>query len=173
MRHLRKEYQDDPILSQLVRELPWSLNLVVLMKVKDRDAREFYLREAAKGSWSRSDLIQQIKADAWSRRGLKTTHNLREHLPQRQAELAVASLRESYDLGFLELHEGFGMRVQNSVFECDVDPAQWVRLKARLLKIMSPKVDSLRFYFLGSNWERRIEHHGVLKSPDMTDLLMI
>lgn len=69
--------------------------------------------------------------------------------------------------------EGFGMRVQNSVFECDVDPAQWVRLKAVLLKIMSPKMDSIRFYFLGSNWERRIEHHGVLKSPDMTDLLMI
>lgn len=69
--------------------------------------------------------------------------------------------------------EGFGMRVQNSVFECDVDPAQWVRLKTLLLKIMSPKTDSLRFYFLGANWDRRIEHHGVQKSPDMSGLLMI
>lgn len=69
--------------------------------------------------------------------------------------------------------EGFGMRVQNSVFECDVDPAQWERLRTRLLKIMSPKVDSLRFYFMGSNWHRRIEHHGAQRAPDMTDLLMV
>jgi CRISPR-associated protein Cas2 len=69
--------------------------------------------------------------------------------------------------------EGFGMRVQNSVFECDVDPARWERLKNQLLRIMSPKQDSLRFYFLGSSWERRIEHHGSQISPDMTDLLMV
>lgn len=69
--------------------------------------------------------------------------------------------------------EGFGMRVQNSVFECDVDPARWELLKSRLLRIMSPKMDSLRFYFLGSSWERKIEHHGAQVSPDMTDLLMI
>lgn len=69
--------------------------------------------------------------------------------------------------------EGFGMRVQNSVFECDVDPAQWERLKTLLLKIMSPNMDSLRFYFMGSNWQRRIEHHGAQRSPDMTDLLMV
>lgn len=69
--------------------------------------------------------------------------------------------------------EGFGMRVQNSVFECNIDPAQWERLKSRLLRIMSPKMDSLRFYFLGSSWERRIEHHGHQISPDMTDLLMV
>lgn len=69
--------------------------------------------------------------------------------------------------------EGYGMRVQNSVFECDVDPAQWERLKTLLLKIMSPNMDSLRFYFMGSNWRRKIEHHGVQQSPDMTDLLMV
>lgn len=69
--------------------------------------------------------------------------------------------------------EGFGMRVQNSVFECDIDPAQWENLKTRLLRIMSEKNDSLRFYFLGSNWERRIEHHGVQRAPDMKGLLMV
>ncbi|HNY32440.1 MAG TPA: CRISPR-associated endonuclease Cas2 [Fibrobacteria bacterium] len=69
--------------------------------------------------------------------------------------------------------EGFGMRVQNSVFECNVDPARWELLKTRLLRVMSPKADSLRFYFLGSSWERRIEHHGSQISPDMNDLLMV
>lgn len=99
MRQFRLEYQGEPILQQLVRELPWGQNLVIFTKVKDRDAREFYLRQAAAGSWSRSDLIQQIKVNAWSRRGMAVANNLREHLPERQAELAAASLRESYDLG--------------------------------------------------------------------------
>lgn len=56
--------------------------------------------------------------------------------------------------------KNFGQRVQNSVFECRVDPAQWVALKAQLLREYSPKTDSLRFYFLGNNWDRRVEHHG-------------
>jgi CRISPR-associated protein Cas2 len=50
--------------------------------------------------------------------------------------------------------------VQHSVFECEVDPARFVVLKARLLEIIQPAEDSLRFYFLGSNWRRRVEHFG-------------
>jgi CRISPR-associated protein Cas2 len=69
--------------------------------------------------------------------------------------------------------EGSGNRVQNSVFECDVDPAQWERLKTRLLGIVELTEDSLRFYFLGSNWKSRIEHHGVQKGPDPDELLLI
>ena len=60
--------------------------------------------------------------------------------------------------------ENWGQRVQNSVFECLVDPAQWVALRAKLLEIIDPELDSLRFYFLGSNWQRRIEHAGA-KEP--------
>ena len=54
----------------------------------------------------------------------------------------------------------YGQRVQNSVFECKVDPAQLVAFKARLLEIIDPATDSLRFYHLGSNWQHRVEHHG-------------
>lgn len=57
--------------------------------------------------------------------------------------------------------KNFGQRVQNSVFECRVDPAQWVSLKTQLLREFSEREDSLRFYFLGNNWDRRVEHHGV------------
>jgi CRISPR-associated protein Cas2 len=67
----------------------------------------------------------------------------------------------------------YGLRVQNSVFECEVDPAHWERLKSRLLKEMDEEADSLRFYFLGSNWERRIEHHGAKRPPDVRGLLMV
>jgi len=62
--------------------------------------------------------------------------------------------------------QDFGRRVQNSVFECLVDPAQWVVLRGALLDEFEPKTDSLRFYFLGSNWRRRIEHHGAKGTYD-------
>lgn len=67
----------------------------------------------------------------------------------------------------------YGMRVQFSVFECEVDPAQWERLKTRLLSIVELEDDSLRFYFMGSNWEHRVEHHGLQKAPDMHGLLTL
>ena len=67
----------------------------------------------------------------------------------------------------------YGLRVQNSVFECNVDPAQWESLKDRLLSIYNTKEDSLRFYFLGSNWKRRVEHHGKGQIHDIEDPLII
>lgn len=69
--------------------------------------------------------------------------------------------------------ESYGIRVQNSVFECDVDPARWEVLKTLLLGIMNNNEDSLRFYFLGSNWKRRIEHHGAKKPPDLGGLILV
>ena len=54
----------------------------------------------------------------------------------------------------------YGLRVQNSVFQCLVDSDQWVVLRAKLLELFDPEQDSLRFYFLGRNWKDRVEHHG-------------
>ena len=54
----------------------------------------------------------------------------------------------------------YGQRVQNSVFECMVDPAQYVNLKARLLSEIDVEKDSLRFYNLGKSWERKVEMLG-------------
>lgn len=70
-------------------------------------------------------------------------------------------------------YESFGVRVQNSVFECNVDPARWEVLKTRLIGIVKKDQDSLRFYFLGSNWERKVEHHGAKKPPDLAELILI
>ena len=63
--------------------------------------------------------------------------------------------------------QDFGQRVQNSVFECDVDPAQFVELKNRLETIINPEEDSLRYYDLGSNWQRRVEHIGAKPKLDL------
>lgn len=67
----------------------------------------------------------------------------------------------------------YGQRVQNSVFECTVDPVQWTRLKNRLLDTVDPDQDSLRFYFLGSSWQSRVEHHGAKPTMDMEGPLII
>jgi CRISPR-associated protein Cas2 len=66
-----------------------------------------------------------------------------------------------------------GLRVQDSVFECNVDPAQWEILKSKLLSLYDAEKDSLRFYFLGSNWKRRVEHFGSKEIQDIEDPLII
>ena len=67
----------------------------------------------------------------------------------------------------------YGVRVQYSVFECIVDPAQWAVLKQKLMDEIDDEVDSLRFYFLGANWRNRIEHVGAKKSFDQEGPLVI
>jgi CRISPR-associated protein Cas2 len=60
-----------------------------------------------------------------------------------------------------------GQRVQNSVFECEVDPAQWAMLRATLIREIDPVADSLRFYRLGAEGRRRIEHVGAKPVLDL------
>ena len=69
--------------------------------------------------------------------------------------------------------QDYGQRVQFSVFEIELDPAQWTKLKARLEAIIRAEVDSLRYYYLGSNWSRRVEHVGAKPATDMNGPLII
>lgn len=71
------------------------------------------------------------------------------------------------------LCENHGQRVQNSVFECLIDPAQWTMLRSKLLRIYEPAEDSLRFYFLGQHWRRRVEHHGTKATSDPQGPLIV
>lgn len=67
----------------------------------------------------------------------------------------------------------FGQRVQFSVFECMVDPAQWTRLRQLLIQEIDMEADSLRFYFLGANWRNRVEHVGAKESLDQEGPLIV
>lgn len=67
----------------------------------------------------------------------------------------------------------YGQRVQNSVFEMKVDPAQWATCRDRLLSTIEPATDSLRFYYLGAKWRRKVEHHGAKPSLDVDGPLII
>jgi CRISPR-associated protein Cas2 len=69
--------------------------------------------------------------------------------------------------------QNFGQRVQNSVFECLVDPVQLADLRGRLEGIVDHERDSLRYYYLGANWRRRVDHVGAKASYDPEDTLLV
>lgn len=67
----------------------------------------------------------------------------------------------------------YGQRVQNSVFECVVDAAEFRTLKARLLDLIDPDKDSLRFYRLGNKYNDKIEHYGTKRTFDQEGVLIL
>ncbi len=69
--------------------------------------------------------------------------------------------------------QNHAQRVQNSVFEADLDYSAFLRLKDRLLKIIDSEQDSLRFYYLGNNWEKRIEHIGAKKTYNPEGVIIV
>ena len=66
----------------------------------------------------------------------------------------------------------FGQRVQKSVFECILEPQQYVEIKAKLAKIIDEEKDSIRLYNLGSNWKSRVEHLGAKEPYDPEGILI-
>lgn len=67
----------------------------------------------------------------------------------------------------------YGQRVQNSVFECPVDPVQFAQLRKKLEAIIDVSEDSLRYYFLGNNWKNRVEHVGAKETYDPEGTLTV
>lgn len=69
--------------------------------------------------------------------------------------------------------EDYGVRVQKSLFECQVGKTEWAALRNRLLKEIDPKQDSLRFYHLDEDARIKVEHHGVKEPVDLTAPLIL
>ncbi len=67
----------------------------------------------------------------------------------------------------------YGQRVQNSVFEIDTDYGTILKVKDKLLKLIDEESDSLRFYYLGNNWERRVEHYGAKSTYNPEGVIII
>lgn len=67
----------------------------------------------------------------------------------------------------------YGQRVQFSVFELDVDTARWVDIRQRLIELINPEVDSLRFYYLGLKWRGKVEHVGAKPTLDLDAPLIV
>lgn len=68
--------------------------------------------------------------------------------------------------------QNYGQRVQNSVFEIDVDYGTFLKVKDKILKIIDQQQDSLRIYYLGNNWKHRIEHYGTKETYDPEGVLI-
>ncbi|MDX2502970.1 MAG: PDDEXK nuclease domain-containing protein, partial [Gammaproteobacteria bacterium] len=102
MRQFYIEYQDDIVLQQLVGELPWGQNLAIMSKVKERDARHYYLKASLEMGWSRNVLVHQIKSQAYQRHYLsKKQHNFEQALPEHLAEQADQAMKDVYMLDML------------------------------------------------------------------------
>ncbi len=69
--------------------------------------------------------------------------------------------------------QNYGQRVQNSVFEMDLDYSTFLKLKDRLIKLIDEEQDSLRFYYLGNNWERRVEHIGAKETYNPEGVIIV
>ena len=69
--------------------------------------------------------------------------------------------------------QNHAQRVQNSVFEADLDYSSFLKLKDRLCKLINLEEDSLRFYYLGNNWERKVEHVGAKKTYNREGVIII
>ena len=115
MRQFFLEYRGDTILQQLVGEIPWGQNLLIMARVKDPTEREYYLRATAEMAWSRNVLLNQIKGDAYSRhRKAKKQHNFEKALPAQLAEQADKAMKDVYMLDFL----GIAKPVLEKELEC-------------------------------------------------------
>lgn len=67
----------------------------------------------------------------------------------------------------------YGQRVQYSVFEIEVDYGQWAFLKSKLCELIDPEQDSLRIYYLGRNWQNKVEHFGAKPVLDLNGPLIL
>lgn len=115
-------------LRQLVAEVPWGQNLLILNKLTEPAARLWYLRATARLGWSRNVLLNQIKAGAYERASVeKKTHNFGLVLPEHLAEQADEMLKSSYNLEFLGL--------RRAVRERELENRLISRLQAFLLEL--------------------------------------
>ncbi len=102
MRAFGKAYPNESVLQQLVAQIPWGHNCVLLDKTKDPAAREWYIHQTIENGWSRNVLVHWIESDLYERQG-KATTNFTRTLPPPQSDLAVALLKDPYNFEFLTL----------------------------------------------------------------------
>lgn len=109
MRALAEAWPEEPIVQQLIAQLPWGHNLRVLDRVKDRPTREWYLRAALEHGWSQNVLIHMIAGHLHEREG-KAISNFSRTLPPEGSDMAEQILRDPYNFDFLTLADDFKER---------------------------------------------------------------
>lgn len=139
MRQFYTTYRDDPNLQQLVGELPWGQNLVIMSKVKTSEIREYYLKATVEMGWSRSVLVHQIESCAYERHQLvEKQHNFDKALPVHLAEQADQAMKDVYMLDILG--------VEKPILERELESQMVDKIQAVMLEL------GYGFAFIGNQY---------------------
>jgi predicted nuclease of restriction endonuclease-like (RecB) superfamily len=142
MRQFYLEYKDVPNLQQLVGEIPWGQNLVILSRVKNVKDREFYIKSTIQFGWSRDVLIHQIEAEAHKQATIKKVHNFPKALPAYLSEQADLALKDTYTLDFLD--------IEKPLLEREMERKLLENLKTFLVEL------GLGFCFMGNQYKIKL-----------------
>ncbi len=138
MRMFYLGYKDEQKLAQLVPELPWGHNILIMQKIKNIKERKYYITSGIKFGWSRNVLLNQIKANAYALSQRKKTHNFPRALPVYLAEQADETIKSVYNLDFLG--------ITKPVMERDLERRLVEKIKQFILEL------GYGFSFLGSQY---------------------
>lgn len=119
MRQFYNSYKDNPILQQLVGEIPWGSNIVIFTKCKDDTQKEYYIKNTIENSWNRNVLMHHIKTNLFDRDNIETkSNNFEVALPMELSELALDIVKSEYNLEFMEVAKNAHERqVENKLVE--------------------------------------------------------
>lgn len=144
MRMFYLEYKEEK-LAQLVPELPWGHNILIMQKVKNMKEREYYITSGIKFGWSRNVLLNQIKANAYLLSQRKKTHNFPRALPVHLAEQADESIKSVYSLDFLG--------ITKPVLERELEKRLVEKIKQFILEL------GYGFSFIGNQYRLTLENN--------------
>ncbi|MFK7864209.1 MAG: YhcG family protein [Pseudohongiellaceae bacterium] len=150
MRTFAEAWPDWAIGQQLVDQIPWSHNMVILQQIKEPEVRIWYIKKTIENAWSRNVLVLQIESDLYERQG-GALSNFEQALPPSQSDLAQQLVKDPYNLDFFTLHE--------KAVERDLEKALVTHIQEFLLEL------GVGFAFVGSQY--RLEVGGEEFAIDM------
>lgn len=139
MRQFYLEYYEDKNLQQLVAEIPWGQNLAIMAKIKNREARHYYIKSTIEMGWSRNVLIHQIESQSYERHQLtKKQHNFEHALPAHLAEQADQAMKDVYMLDMLG--------VEKTMLEAELESRMVSKIQAVMMEL------GYGFAFIGNQY---------------------
>ncbi|CCZ84749.1 uncharacterized conserved protein [Firmicutes bacterium CAG:631] len=126
MKKIYIEYKDDELMQQLVAQVPWGHNVVLLDKVKGNENRKIYLQGIIKNGWGRSMLVHQIELNYHLRIG-KSNNNFELTLPKKNSDLVNYMIKDPYIFDFISL--------QNDYREQELEKAMLMKIKNVLIEL--------------------------------------
>ncbi len=140
MRKIAEEYPDFEFVQQVVAQIPWGHNVVLLDKVKEFEERKWYIEQSIQNGWSRNILNMQISSKLYERQAIaEKITNFRNTLPDVQSDLALQTIKDPYIFDFISL--------KGKVKEAEVESAMIHKIKDVLIELGSG------FAFVGNQYK--------------------